>query len=280
MMPRVRPLWLLLPALALVAAAPASVPPDELVRQGNDAVVRKQYPDALKLYEQAEERGNDPGLVAFNEGVALYEKGDYARAEAHFRLTRQDAMGSRQVRASYNLAASLLRTAGDSDVAKLAEAVSLFEVCLGHDAADERLAADARHNLELAKMLWVQAKARPNPQKEKAPPEEEDPKSQPPKPDPVKQPGGEDGAVNPTKGVGQRVNVTPEQGKEPIKIDGQPAPGDNPSLPVIPVREELAPMSREDAEAHLRQAIERVIQEGRTHRQRSLKVPSGKVRNW
>jgi tetratricopeptide (TPR) repeat protein len=270
-------LWLLLPAVALIAAGPAALPPDDLVRQANDALGRKQYADALKLYDRAEERTTDPGLVAFNEGVAFYQKGDYAEAEAHFRLARQDATGRRQVCATYNLAASIVQAPGETDAAKLAEAVRLFASCLAHPDAGEALAADARHNLELAKRLWAQAKAPPK--EEKPPPEEENSRSQPPKQEPAKQPGGDDGSANPTKGNANQTPVTTEDGKEPIKADGQPAPGAG-NLPVIPDREELAPMSREDAEAHLRQATEKVIQEGRAHRNRSVKVRSGKVRDW
>jgi tetratricopeptide (TPR) repeat protein len=276
---RVRPLWLLLPALALVAAAPAAAPPDELVRQGNDAVGRKDYSEALKLYQRAEERATDPGLVAYNEGVALYQGAEFARAAVQFRLARQDATGRRRLWAAYNLAASLVQDAGDIDAAKLAEAVGLFEECVRHDEADERLAADARHNLELAKMLWVKAKARPAPPKDKMPPEDENAKSQPPQQEPVKQPGGDDGSANPTKGTGDRVPVTQEPGQEPIKTDSQPAPGTG-NLPVIPDRDELAPMSRDEAEAHLREATRKVLVEGRAHRQGSVRVPSGKVRDW
>ena len=103
-----------MPAFALVAAAPAALPPDDLVRQGNAAAGRQDYPEALKLYGQAEERATDPGLVAFNEGVALYQQGEFAQAEMHFRLARQDATDRRQLRAAYNLAASIVRNAGDS----------------------------------------------------------------------------------------------------------------------------------------------------------------------
>jgi hypothetical protein len=274
---RVRALALLLPALALVAAGPASAPPDELVRQGNEAVGRKQYAGALVLYDRAEERTTDPGLVAFNEGVALYQQGDYPRAEVHFRLARQDATGRRRLGATYDLACSLVRAAGDRDVAKLAEAVSLFGSCLRDEGADERLAADARHNLELAKLLWLQAKARPD-AKENQPKDDENPRAQPPKPEPARQPGTDDGSAG-SQGNGDRSRATPQPGQEPIKADGQQAPGEG-TLPVIPDRDELVPMSREDAEAHLRQAIERVKQEGRTHRQGTMRAPSSKVRDW
>jgi tetratricopeptide (TPR) repeat protein len=278
---RLRVLWLVLPALALVAAGPAAVPPDELVRRANDALGRKQYNDALKLYDRAEERSTDPGLVAFDEGVAFYQKGDYAEAEVHFRLARQDATGPRQVFAAYNLAASIVRLPGDADPAKLAEAIRLFEDCLRHeDDIDEHFAADARHNLELAKMLWVQAKARPNSEKQKPPDDpDEDPKKQQPRPEPQPQPGQGDASASPATGNAQRAPGTAEPGQEPIKADGQQTPGEG-KLPVIPDREELAPMSREEAEAHLRQAIEKVMKEGRAHRQQAQKPPSGKVRDW
>jgi tetratricopeptide (TPR) repeat protein len=274
---RVAPLALLLPALALVGAGPAPVPPDELVRQGNGAVARQKYAEAVKLYEQAEGQATDPGLVAFNEGVAFYQQGDYARAEAQFRLARQDATGRRRVWADYDLAANLIQAAGDRDAAKLAEAIGLLEECLRNDETDERLAANARHNLELAKLLWLQAKARPNPQKDKPPDEENPQPPPPPKPQPNQQPGGDDGTGG-KQGLGQNERGQ-QDGQKPAQADGQPAPGEG-TLPVIPDREELVPMSREEAEAHLRQATERVMQEGRAHRRGSVRVPSGKVRDW
>jgi tetratricopeptide (TPR) repeat protein len=280
---RLLPVLLGLPALALVAAGPAAVSPDELVRQANGALGRKQYIDALKLYERAEERATDPGLVAFDEGVALYQKGDFAEAEVRFRLARQDrtAPSLRPLYATYNLAASIVQLPGDGDPAKLAEAVRLFEECLRDGDLDERLAADARHNLELAKMLWAQAKARPARPKNERPPDDPEENSKPPqpRPEPQPQPGAGEGSASPTKGNAERTPVTQEQGTEPIKTDGQQAAGAG-NLPVIPDRDELTPMSREEAEAHLRQAIEKVMQEGRAHRQRAQKAPSGKVRDW
>src|SRR5262245_2940184 len=240
---RVAPLALLLPALALVAAGPAPPPPDELVRQGNGAVARQKYADALKLYEQAEGQATDPGLVAFNEGVAFYQQGASARAELQSRLARQDATGRRQVWAGYDLAASLIQAAGDREAAKLAEAIGLLEECLRHDEADERLAANARHNLELAKLLWLQAKARPNPQKDKPTPDDENPKPPPPSKRPTRQQGGDDGNGG-KQGLGQNERGQ-QDGQKPVQADGQPAPGEG-TLPVIPDREELVPMSREE----------------------------------
>ena len=239
---RIRSLWLLLPALALVAAAPPAVPPDELVRQGNAAAGREDYPKALELYEQAEERTTDPGQIAFNEGVVLYRDGKFAQAEMHFRLARQDATGRRQMWAAYDLAASLVQDAGDSDAAKLTEAIGLLEECLRHEEVDEGFAADVRHNLELAKALWVKAKARAVPPNDKPPPDQEDPKQQRPKPETIQNPDGNDAQPSPTRGPGDRIRVPQGSGEEPIKTEGQPAPGAG-NLPVIPDRAELVPMT-------------------------------------
>jgi tetratricopeptide (TPR) repeat protein len=278
---RLQALWLLLPAAALVAAGPTSVPPDELVRRANEALGRKQFVEAMQLYGRAEERSTDPGLVAFDEGVALYQKGNYAEAEVRFRLARQDATDERQLFATYNLAASILQEPGDADPAKLAEAVRLLEDCLGDDRITDRLAADARHNLELAKMLWAQAKARTPPPEHKPPDESDDnPKPPPQQPRPAPQPGPGDTSANPSRGAGaERSQATAEPGQEPTNADGQKAPGEG-NLPVIPDRDELAPMSREEAEAHLHQAIDKVLREGRAYRQRTQKAPPAKVRDW
>ncbi len=241
---------------------------------------RKQYGDALQLYDLAEERATDPGLVAFNAGIALYREGNYPLAETRFRQALQDAAGPRRAWASYNLGACLIQTAGDTDAARLDEAMHLFQNCIEQSGSDDHLAADARHNLELAKLLWLQAKARPNPQRDKGPPDEENPThSPPPKQEPVRQPGGEDGPGSPVKGRMEQKPVPAQAGSDPSRTDADPAPGEG-NLPVIPDRDELVPMSREQAEAHLRQAIERVTQEGRAHQRRPPRTATGKVRDW
>jgi hypothetical protein len=52
------------------------------------------------------------------------------------------------------------------------------------------------------------------------------------------------------------------------------------ALNVIPDTQDVVPMSPEQAARHLRQATERVLQERRGHQQKSLKPPTGKVRDW
>jgi len=274
---RVRSLWLLLPALALIAAAP--VPSDEMLRRGNDAASRQDYAEALRLYGQAEDRATDPGQVAFNEGVVLYRDGQFAQAEMHFRLARQDATGRRQLWAAYNLAASLVQDAGDSDAAKLSEAVSLFEECLRHDEANEGLAADVRHNLELAKALWSKAKTRSAPPKDNHSADDGNPNPPPQKPEPVQQQDGSDTQPSPNRGSADRVRVPQGAGQEPIKTNEQPSPGAG-NLPVIPDRAELVPMSADEAEAHLREASRKVLDEGRTYRNGSAHLPKGRVRDY
>jgi tetratricopeptide (TPR) repeat protein len=274
---RVRSLWLLLPALALIAAAP--VASDELLRRGNDAASRQDYAEALKLYGQAEDRATDPGQVAFNEGVALYRDGQFDQAVKHFRLARQDATGRRQLWTAYNLAASLVQDAGDSNADKLSEAVSLFEECLRHDEAGEGLAADVRHNLELAKALWVKAKTRPAQPKDDRSHDDENSNPPPHKPEPVQQPDGSDPQSIANRGGGDRVRVPQGSGQEPIKTNEQPSPGPG-NLPVIPDSAELVPMSPDEAEAHLREASRKVLDEGRVYRNGTGGVLAGRVRDY
>src|SRR5262249_30931566 len=157
-MSRSRGLLLLVPlALVSVSAVPPAHP-DGLVRQGNAAFARDEYERAVKLYEQAEERITDPGLLAFNEGAALYRLGQYRAAELHFRRALEGAAGARRARALYDLGNCLLQQASNSDVKGLEKAIICYERCAADGNAGPALAADAAHNLELARLLWHEAR--------------------------------------------------------------------------------------------------------------------------
>src|SRR5262245_38647829 len=102
--------WMVLLALGSLSAAPPREA-EELVRRGNAAFAHGNYGAALRLYAAAEDATTDPGLVAFNKGVALYQLEHYAEAEAHFRCCREDAAGARRDRVLYNLGNSILQQA-------------------------------------------------------------------------------------------------------------------------------------------------------------------------
>src|SRR5207237_4866152 len=114
----------------------------------------------IDFYSRAEESVTDPGLVAFNKAAALYHLGRYREAELYYRYGRDEATGLRRARLLYSLGNCLLQQAQDRDTRRLKEAMSFYEACMQHEAADASLTADARHNLELARLLWLQAKAR------------------------------------------------------------------------------------------------------------------------
>lgn len=273
---RTRMLWLLPPVLALVSAAP-STDPAELVRQGNAALDRADYAAAVDFYARAEERITDPGLVSFNKGTALYRLGRFREAELHFRRCREDATGPRLARVHYDLANCLLREAQGKDTAALAEAIRLYSQCLTAAEADPTLAADARHNLEVAKLLWLEARANKDKPDERDPNDGADNSKPPPKgndPRPgMEEPGA--GTPDPNEKAGPPSAVADQQ---PTPTE-QPRPGPG-NLPPVPDKDELIPLSHEDAAAHLQRATEQILRERREYRQRSVKVPAKEVKDW
>src|SRR3954471_8216204 len=144
-------------ALALVSASPAPTP-DDFIRDGNTAAEQGRWENALAFYDRAEERGTDPGMIAFNKATAYYRLNDYRRAESHFRMALDDAAipAERRAKALYNLGDCLVKQAGEKDLRLLRDAIRCYELCLDA-AADEGLRRDAEYNLELAKLLWNKA---------------------------------------------------------------------------------------------------------------------------
>ena len=101
-------------AVLVMAASPSSEA-EKLLDRGNTAFVKGEYETALSYYRQAEGRITDPGLLAFNEGAALYKLGRYREAEIHYWLTRQEAMGERLARVLYDLGNAVFQQAGSRD---------------------------------------------------------------------------------------------------------------------------------------------------------------------
>jgi tetratricopeptide (TPR) repeat protein len=269
--------WLVLFGLVLVGAAPA-LTPDDLVREGNAAFAAGEYETAVDRYTKAETHSTDPGLVAFNKATALYRLKRYAEAEKHFRACLSDAAGPRRARVLYGLGNSLLHLTDDRDVAALQEVVRCYELCLEQDDVDDALAADARHNLELAKLLWLKAKAK----REHDDPTKSDSRNDQPKPpDRQERPGV--GTHEPGPGKPRprpdRVPAKLEPGQEPLPIDEPQQPGAG-NLPPVPDTDELAPLPPEDVAAHLQRAAAQILRERREHQQRSVKPSAGNVKNW
>jgi tetratricopeptide (TPR) repeat protein len=271
----VRGIWFLV-VPALLAAA-SRMAPEELVNLGNAALARGDYAAAQGWYQRAGERITDPGLVAFNRGVTFYHQGDPSRAEIQFRLCRSDAAGFRRARTLYNLAACLLQQAGERDFARLTEAIDLYEECLRLPAREEDLVKKSQHNLELARLLLAQARARP-PKPPEDPPTPDRPASKPPLSG-----GSAADRTGSTSGTSpspeNKTPRPPERGPDSALSNQTPPPGAG-NLDVIPDKDELVPISPEEAARHLQEAVQRVLQEQQAFRQRTIKAPLVSVRDW
>jgi hypothetical protein len=230
-------------------------------------------------------------MVAFNKAAALYRLAAqpdndgrraalYREAEQSYRRCLEDADGPRQAQTLYGLGNSLLQQGGERGADVLREAVRCYERCRAHPdvASVPDLADDARFNLELAKLLLLQAPAG-NPNKPNDPNTSENPMDKdPPKPDNPKGPA-EQGNNTGQKPVGVGERVKPEPGTTPIKTD-EMTPGEGQVLPPVPDKDEPVALSPEDAREHLLRAAQRVVRERREHQLRSVKPPARDVKDW
>ena len=274
MMPRIRACLLIIATLPLVAAA-AGADPEELVRQGNAAFLAGDHDKAIALFDQAEERITNPGLVAFNKGAALYRLGRFAQAEAHYRRCLEDASGPRRARMLFDLGNCLIKQSEGNQADLLDQASKCYRMALAGELDDE-VRRDAQHNFELARLLWVKAKAQRKPEN----PGPDNPKDPPKTPDNKKAPeeikaGGKDKGAAKSADIMQKIEQTkdPKGNKErPIQTNELPPPGKG-HLQPVPDREEHVPLPPEDALRHLQRAAELIQRERREHQRRSTPIP-------
>jgi tetratricopeptide (TPR) repeat protein len=267
-------------AVALLSAAPPASP-DALQREADAAAARGDFAAAERLYAAAGERAVDPGLVAFNRGTVQFAREEYREAELNFIRCLDDAAvpPDRRAKASYNRGVCLLKRGGSARIYRAA--IDGFEKYLDAGLPDETLAADARHNLELAKVLWAQARAkdasadRPN-----DPPPEEKPEKVPPRPETGPSDLGPDATGSPT-GPGSTPRAVPVTGP----ADGQPggsdqkAPGAG-TLPVLTDTDGVQKLSPEDTQTYLARIAAR-LDKDRRDTARLVAGPDRKtVRDW
>jgi hypothetical protein len=266
--------------LSLLSAAP---PPSAvaLQRDADEAAARGDFAAAERLYAAAGERAADPGLVAFNRGTVQFAREEYREAELNFIRCLDDAAipPDRRAKAYYNRGVCLLKRGGSARIYRAA--IDGFEKYLDAGLPDETLAADARHNLELAKVLWAQARAkdasadRPN-----DPPPEEKPDKVPPRPETGPPDLGPDATGSPT-GPGSMPRAVPVTGP----ADGQPggsdqkAPGAG-TLPVLTDTDGVQKLSPEDTQTYLARIAAR-LDKDRRDTARLVAGPDRKtVRDW
>jgi tetratricopeptide (TPR) repeat protein len=242
--------------------------PEDWVRRGNAAFEQGNFAEAAADYAKAEVHITDPGLTAFNKAAALYEKGLYRDAERHYRCALEDAAGKRRRCALFGLANSLLQQGHVRGPSVLREAIRCYEDCLNSSGMERDLAEDCRHNLELAKLLLYQAQARSSDRPEKQPGED---RQRPPDRQGLESPAEQtsDGKAD---AKGERRPVHAEQKKAGQRTE-EGRPGAGTELPPVPDQDEMAPMSREDAEQHLQRAAERILSEQQSYRQQHRRRP-------
>jgi tetratricopeptide (TPR) repeat protein len=268
--------------LAVVAAVSVhlglTTAEDDLLRRANAAFERGEFAAAVSLYEKLEERTGDPGQVAFNKATALYRLGRHREAEQHYRRALEGAEGGRRAAALFGLGNSLVQQEASLGATALAEAVRRYEECLAV-GADEPPADDVRHNLELARLLWLQAKAdKKDPDRgnqDEGMNETPEQGSSQPRDGST---GGDPTAGRNPKGVGEPTRVKPEAGPTPVKTD-EVAPGKG-ALPPVPDEEELRRLTPEDAAEHLRRATLKVLRERRDHERGAAKPAAAGVKDW
>jgi Ca-activated chloride channel family protein len=263
---------LLFLAVLLVSAGPAV---EDLLRRGNEAFAEGRFEDALGEYTRAEAAATDPGLVAFNKAAALYRLGRHREAELHYRRCLDDAAGPRRAGALYDLGNCLLQQAGDRDARLLQQAVACYRACRRVAGIEPSLADDAAYNQELARLLWLKARATGG---DEPPRSDQDDGGDAPK---AKMQDGkmEPGGLEPGDAQGLQPGKDKQGAQEAKGADSkQPAPGRG-DLRTLPDTDELVPLAAEDTAAYLERLAERIQHERHEH-WRTAVPASPHIKDW
>jgi tetratricopeptide (TPR) repeat protein len=248
-------------AMFVLASAPAE--PDDWERLGNQAFLAGRYDEAARCYEKALERSREPGRVAHNQAVSLFNTGHYREAERLFRCELESSVADEhRVRALYDLGTCLLHAAEGRDATQLAEAIYYLTQCIRSGIAETDLERSAKFNLELAKQQWRKIRA------DSPPPPEHDPggKEENSKPRTTDQTNGDEtgnqsGVPNGTGSPKAVPRLGGHDGSDPIPAAERP-PGAG-SMSPISDEEQLKPLPPAEARELLRQASERIARERR-----------------
>ena len=128
---------------------------DSLLRKGYGAFSSGQFQDAQAAFAQAKRLALDPGFAALDEAVSQVRLGQYDDALVSARQCLEDASGERRSSALFLRGVCLFRQAGNDPVA-LRKAAADFGEVLHSASTSEELAAAARHNLELARLVLAE----------------------------------------------------------------------------------------------------------------------------
>ncbi len=259
-------------AALLISAEPLSSVED-CVRRGNEAFSKQQFEKALAWFTKAEATTADPGLVALNKGAALFRLGRFREAATHYQRCLEDQLIPRErlARTSYDLGTALLHARPEERQA-LEQAIDAFRRCLD-SAPPAALREDALHNLELARWLWIKAKAASPSEKTNAAEEGSD------RPPATPAAGQEQSGEASKSGADAGNDGAPEQKgtTEPGLQANQKNMGHGPRE-VLPDEGKLAPLTPDETAAHLEQVMGRLRRE--RHAAWQLVAPAPNVKDW
>ncbi|MCI0376696.1 MAG: VWA domain-containing protein [Gemmataceae bacterium] len=260
--------------LLLVSAAPPGV--ERWLRLGQEAFDRDEFDKAALQFEKAEELSLDPGQVAFNKAAALYRAQKYADAALAYQHCLEDDRIplERRALALFQRGNALLQQSAGKNRFLVERAIASLRDCLALEKLDPSLRSDARHNLDLARHLWLKTNpddARPEDQQHQA-----EPKGKHLKKVLAKSKEGKNGKdAFGKEDAGGPESKEPGNGQDPSK--GKKA-GVGP-LTVLPDQKELVPLSQQEAEAHLEEIARRIMLERRNYRRLAWGVPEN-VKDW
>ncbi len=270
-------------ALLALAASPwraAPPSPEALLRRGNAAFARGEYAEAAALYEQAEARATDPGLVAFNLAAAKYHlalSGEGAPqllldAERLYRccLGRDDP---RRPRALYGLGNCALQRANSPE--ELRQALQWYAQALREVGPELR--EDVLYNRERARLLLAQSLGASPP--EDGGPDKDNNPPQPDKQTPEPQPSGADGTDGTPDESSASTPAEQGPGDRLTQTNAPPAPGAG-NLQPVPDRADPLLISPDDAAQHLDRAARLIVEERQAYRKGQAGRPAGVARDW
>ena len=123
-----------------------------------DAFQRGDYAAAVRAYQAAAESCQDLHALAGNQAAALYRLDRYSDADGRYQLAASSSDELESAKAAYCRGNCAVRQACPAEsaphMALLDQAAEHFRKCLSNDGTcGEEVFADARHNLELTKLL-------------------------------------------------------------------------------------------------------------------------------
>jgi Ca-activated chloride channel family protein len=259
----------------LISAATVGGWPGDNVTRGNLAFERGDYGYALECYQAAAERATDPGLVAFNKAATFYRLERYAEAEQEYLRSLEGAAGSRLPKALFNLGNTLVQEARGQDIATLERALGYYDAALRSAREDAALAESVRHNMRIARELWLRAKEKHKAAKERASDEDESREArQTLRGDQGRRDTADNGSGNggePSRdGHGEGEERTGKSTKVLRPGEGNLSPVNDP--------EDAKHLS--DVSNILRQVVARIEKDRRQHRTRTSEIGNPNVKDW